>query len=184
MEQELKKEEKGSVVIEEETRISRIRRMILPSTSKDVMKDININLLRGKTLQIYWYLYEKGPAGVREIQRALNYASPGNISYQVKKLSENGLIIKDKTTDKYSVSINVKAGLLNFYIKLGPLLIPRFSLYLIVCFTGYLIFLLGAIFLGDPFITHPVSLLFLCFLSFGSIAFIYESRIMWKLKPY
>ena len=185
IEEELEKEkDEETLIIEEETRISKFRRVIRPKPKKDTSELIDKKLLQGKSLQIYWYLFENGPTGVRELQRALNYNSPGIITYQIKKLSENNLIIKDETTDKYSINIRVKAGLLNFYVKLGPRLIPRFSLYLIVFFIGFMVFFLGSIFWGDQFIINPISLFFLFFLIFGSIAFIYESKMMWKLKPY
>lgn len=179
----LEEQEEEGIVIEEETRISKFRRVIFPWTDKDSITVEN-SLLRGKSLQVYWYLFEHGPTGVREIQRALNYSSPGLITYQIKKLTEAGLIIKDKITDKYSVNVRIKAGLLNFYIKIGPLLIPRFSLYLLGFLCGFLSYFVCALIWGDIFITNPGSLLLLLFLLFGSVTFIYESKTMWKLKPY
>ena len=185
IEEELEGEEdEETLIIEEETRISKFRRIIRPRSKQDTSEHIDKKLLRGKSLQIYWYLFENGPTGVRELQRALNYDSPGIITYQIKKLSENNLIIKDETTYKYSINVHVKTGLLNFYVKLGPRLIPRFSLCLIVFFAGFMIFFLGSIFWGDLFMTNPISLLLLFFLIFGSIAFIYESKMMWRLRPY
>jgi DNA-binding HxlR family transcriptional regulator len=171
------------LVIEEETRITKIRRFIFPPLEKD-SSYIDKSLLQGKSLQVYWYLFEHGPAGVREIQRALNYSSPGLITYQIKKLTEGGLIIKDESTEKYDINIKVKAGLLNFYTKIGPLLIPRFSLYLVGLFVGFFCYLLCSLVWGDHFITNPGSLLFLLLLVLASIVFIYESRMMGKLKPF
>ena len=179
-----REEQENEVIFEEETRISKFRRIVLPKSGEESSLFVDKNLLRGKSLQVYWYLYEHGPAGVREIQRALNYSSPGIITYQIKKLAENGLIVKDVTTEKYSINVRVKAGLLNFYIKIGSRLFPRFSLYLLGFFLGFCLFLLGSFFWGDRFITQPSSLLLLLFLFFGSIIFIYESIVMGKLKPY
>ena len=174
----------NNIVLEEETRISKFRRIILPNTRDTKLNASDQTLLRGKTLQVYWYLFENGPMGVRDIQRGLNYKSPGIITYQIKKLSENGLISKDEQTDKYSVNRRVKAGLLHFYIKIGSYLVPRFSLYLLGFLIGFLLFLLGVLAEGDSFITHPSSLLLLLLLILGTLAFTYESRKMWKLKPY
>ena len=176
--------QKTNLVLEEETRISRIRRIILPQSKKSSLISNDIENLEGKTLQIYWYLYEHGPSGVREIQRVLNYNSPGIITYQIKKLSENGLIIKDKETEKYKVHYYMKPGLLNFYIKIGSWLVPRFSVYLLIFFLGFAFFLIGMILWGDLFIIHPSSLVLLLFLFLESIFFIYESKIMRKLKPF
>lgn len=178
------KEENNKVIFEEETRISKYLRVFIPKTEKKTSFHTDKALLKGKSLQVYWYLFEHGPAGVREVQRALSYSSPGIITYQIKKLSENGLIVKDNVTGKYSVNLRVKVGLLNFYIKIGPWLLPRFSIYLTGFLIGFVAFFLGTFVWGDPFITNPGSLLLLLFLFLGSLAFIYESRMMWKLKPY
>jgi hypothetical protein len=175
---------KESMVIEEETRISKFRRIILPKAKGELSEPIEKDILKGKSLKVYWYLFENGPAGVREIQRALKYNSPGIITYQIKKLAEHEFIVKDEITEKYDINIRVKAGLLHFYVKIGPRLIPRFSLYLMGFLIGFVIYFLGSVVGGDTFITHPVSVILLLVLIFGSLAFIYESRMIKKLKPY
>ena len=140
-------------------------------------------VLQGKTLQIYWYILTHHRAGVREIQRSLNLASPGTVAYQIKKLLDAGIISKDEKDDKYHVNEEVKIGVLRFYTRIGFFMIPRFSLYLIINIlglTGYLIF---AFVYGDTFIANPVSLVLLLFLVFWTLICIFESIKLWKIKP-
>ena len=62
--------------------------------------------LKGKTLQIYWYLL-KSPehsAGVREIQRSLHFSSPSIAVHHLGKLQNLGLVIKKGTGDRAYVA--------------------------------------------------------------------------------
>ncbi|MFX0211105.1 MAG: hypothetical protein ACFFDT_34315 [Candidatus Hodarchaeota archaeon] len=184
--QKLEKEEEHNIVseiIEEETTISRIRRIIRPGSRTSQNKSADNGLLQGKSFQVYWYLLEHGSTGIREIHRALNFSSPGLVSYQIKKLIKAGLVTKDEKTEKYFVSREVKTGLLKFYVKIGKTLIPRFSIYLMGFLFGFLSFFFSAFLWGDQFITNPGSLILLIFLIFGSMAFIYESMKLGQLKP-
>ncbi len=122
-------------------------------------------------------------ASVRKIQRSLKFSSPGTVSYQLKKLSNAGIISKDSKTEKYFVNKELKKGLLGFYIRIGFFMIPRFSLYLVVNILGFIGFILFAIIYGDMFITNPGSILLLIFLIFGTAVFIFESIKLWKRNP-
>ena len=85
--------------------------------------------LKGKTLQIYWFMLRGGGRGfgVREIQRALNLSSPSLAAHHLEKLKSLGLVEKTPTGE-YVVSKEVKVGFLKFFF------IPRLihaSLYLL-----------------------------------------------------
>jgi len=140
-------------------------------------------ILQGKTLRVYWYILTHRRAGVREIQKALKFSSPGTASYQIKKLSNAGIISKDNKTDKYFVNKDFKKGVFGFYVRIGFLMIPRFSLYLSINILGFIGFIFFASTYGDTFITNPGSILLLIFLIFGTAVFIYESIKLWKRNP-
>ncbi|MFX0000743.1 MAG: hypothetical protein ACFE9Q_08555 [Candidatus Hodarchaeota archaeon] len=149
-------------------------------------KVINIShekVLRGKTLQIYWYILTHKRAGVREIQKSLKISSPGTVSYQIKKLSDAGIISKNDKDGKYYVNEELKKGMLGFYIRIGFLMIPRYSLYLIVNVLGFIVYTIFACIYGDNFISNPGSIILLFFLIFGTTVFIFESIKIWKTRP-
>jgi len=110
-----------------------IRRLFPSGMSKMQSEKESIQydeVLKGKPLQVYWYLITHGAAGVREIQKSLNFSSPGIVSYQLNKLTELGIISKHEESEKYYIKEEVKSGILGFYIRFGYRMIPRFSIYL------------------------------------------------------
>ncbi|MFX0151631.1 MAG: hypothetical protein ACFFAJ_12665 [Candidatus Hodarchaeota archaeon] len=180
-EKERNSQERVIEVVSKERIISREKRMLIPRKTLDKFDDNDF--LQGKTLQVYWFLLESKQAGIREIQKGLNFSSSGLVAYQINKLVNAGLIAKDETTDKYFVNQRVQPGMLSFYIKFGTYLIPRVSLYLIVFVMGFVLFVICSLLFGDEFITQLGSILFLILLVIGSLAFSYESTKIWKLKP-
>jgi DNA-binding transcriptional ArsR family regulator len=149
-------------------------------------KDVNDNqetVLQGKTLQVYWYILTHNRAGVREIQKALKMVSSGTVAYQLDKLMKAGIISKNDKDSKYYVKEGIKKGVLGFYFHLGPFMIPRYSLYLIVNILGIIGYVLLAFKYGDVFIASPASLFLLFFLIFSTFVFIYESIKIWERKP-
>ena len=70
--------------------------------------------LRGYALRIYWYLltHPEGIAGIREIQRDLEFSSPSSVSYQINKLLLAGVVAKDEDSEKYFIKEEVKSGIL------------------------------------------------------------------------
>ena len=147
------------------------------------VKDNREKVLHGKTLQVYWYILTHNRAGVREIQKALKMVSSGTVSYQLDKLMKAGIISKHDKNGKYYIKEGVKRGVLGFYFRLGPFMIPRYSLYLVVNILGIIGYIFLARIYGDVFITHPASLLFLFFIIFFTSVFIFESVKIWKRKP-
>jgi DNA-binding transcriptional ArsR family regulator len=140
-------------------------------------------VLQGKTLQVYWYILTHHRAAVREIQKALKMVSSGTVSYQLNKLVKAGIISKNDKNDKYYVKEGVKKGVLGFYFRLGHLMIPRYSLYLVINILGVIGYVYLATIYGDAFITNPASLLFLFFIIYCTSVFIFESMKIWKRKP-
>ncbi len=169
-------------------RSSKSKKETLLAMSDPDINGNNINgnrkkVLQGKTLQVYWYILTHNHAGVREIQKALKFVSPGTASYQINKLLKAGIISKNEEDGKYYVKEDVKKGVLGFYFHLGSLMIPRYSLYLIVNIMGVVSYVFLASKYGDVFITNPGSLLFLFFIVFCTCVFIFESMKIWKRKP-
>jgi DNA-binding transcriptional ArsR family regulator len=154
-----------------------------PDVKAQKKKDNRETVLQGKSLQVYWYILTHHRAGVREIQKALKMVSSGTASYQINKLVKAGIISKNEEDGKYYVKEGVKKGVLGFYFRLGPFMIPRYSLYLVVNILGIIGYILLARIYGDVFITHPASLLFLFFIIFFTSVFIFESMKIWKRKP-
>jgi len=142
-----------------------------------------VKLLQGLTLKIYWHLLTKGEMGIRELQRSLKVSSPGTITYQIKKLVETGLVVKNEETDKYFIKEEVKTGILGFYIRLGYKMIPRYSIYMIIYFTGILWFLINTFTKGDSYIADVNNLVFLIYIIFGIGVFIFESTKIRKMNP-
>ena len=159
---------------------------LLVMTDVEDATDVNDNrkkVLQGKTLQVYWYILTHNRAGVREIQKALRMSSSGTAAYQLNKLVKAGVISKNDEDGKYYVKESIKKGVLGFYFHLGPFMIPRYSLYLVVNILAVVGYISLAIKFGDEFITSPGSLLFLVFMFFCTCVFIFESIKIWKRKP-
>jgi len=144
---------------------------------------IDRELVQGKTLQVYWYLLTHDIASIREIQRELEFASPGTVTYQLNKLVSAGVVTKDSEEDKYRIRKEIKSGILGFYIRIGYRMIPRFSIYLLIFLFGLVFFVITAIDRGDSFITDPFNIIILLILFSGIFAFIFESIRIWKLRP-
>ena len=154
-----------------------------PDVKEQQIKDNQEKVLHGKTLQIYWYILTHHRAGVREIQKALKMVSSGTVAYQLEKLTKAGIISKSDKDGKYHVKEGVKKGVLGFYFRLGPLMIPRYSLYLVINILGVIVYAYLAMIYGDAFITNPASILFLFFIIYCTCVFVFESIKIWKRKP-
>jgi len=154
-----------------------------PELKANDLNDNKKKVLQGKTLQVYWYILTHNRAGVREIQKALKIVSSGTVAYQLDKLLKAGIISKNDKDGKYYVKESVKKGVLGFYFRVGPFMIPRYSLYLVFNILGTIGYIYLASIYGDAFITHPGSLLLLIFLIFGTSVYIFESIKIWQRKP-
>jgi len=85
--------------------------------------------LKGKTLQVYLFMLRKGgSSGVREVQRGLGFSSPSVAFHHLEKLKSLGLVTKDET-GQYGIINNVDVSVLQAFIRVGGLLLPRMLFY-------------------------------------------------------
>ena len=132
--------------------------------------------LKGKTLQVYWYLLKSGggSVGVREVQRALRFSSPRLAAYHLEKLEELGLVRKER--GEYCLVREVKVGVLKQFVRFGALLLPRYFFYATM-FTTFLIYIIIRF---EEVSTYSVFALILSIL--GTVIFWYETFRMWLQK--
>lgn len=94
--------------------------------------------LRGTTLRVYWFMLQKGgPAGVREVQRALGLSSPSVASHHLTKLERLELVSKN-SNNEYELTRVVKVGVLREFIRFRGIVLPRYF-FLAVFFTVFLV---------------------------------------------
>jgi predicted DNA-binding transcriptional regulator len=85
--------------------------------------------LKGKTLQVYMYMVKKRePVGVREVQRDLSFSSPSVANYHIDKLVELALVSQDEY-GRYYVVQKVQVGVLQAFVNIGGLAVPRLSFF-------------------------------------------------------
>jgi len=136
--------------------------------------------LRGKDWNVYWLLLKSGrPMSVREVQRSLRFSSPSVAQHHLEQLRELGLVQKQEVGGNYSLTSEVKIGVLRHFVKLGRLLFPRYFFYAIFATASYLAYLL--VFMSS--LTRESMFILL----FGVIIlaiFWYEAIRVWLLKPF
>lgn len=150
--------------------------------SKQPTSDLAIveSQLKGKTLQIYWYLLKSSThsAGVREIQRSLSFSSPSVALHHLEKLQNFGLVEK-KGTGEYVLVEEVKVGLLRFFTRVGRFLVPRYLFYSVWISTMLVTYLL---FYG---VTGSIHNFFaLTFGVVGCSVLWFETIRLWREKPF
>jgi DNA-binding transcriptional ArsR family regulator len=86
-------------------------------------------LIKGKTLSVYWYmLRHPEPLTAREIQRGAKLSSPSLSMHHLERLRQFGLVEKN-VHGQYSVTHDVRIGILNQFMGKGRLMVPRFLFY-------------------------------------------------------
>jgi hypothetical protein len=137
--------------------------------------------LKGKTLQIYWYMLRSpgSHVGVREIQRTLHLSSPSVASHHLEKLVALRLVDKTRTGEYY-VTQEIKVGLLRFFTRLGRFLVPRYLFYS-VWFTTMLITYITLAFHGYY---GGINLAALIFGTLASLVLWIETIRLWRQKPF
>lgn len=136
--------------------------------------------LRGNTLLVYLCLLRNAhPMGTREMQRELDFSSPGLATYHLEKL-ENLHLIK-KTPKGYILAKKVKIGALAQIVKFGSLLLPRYVFYLTLFSTLFMMYIVSAWFGGSfKFNINSISAILLGLISVLVMA--YECIRVWKQK--
>ncbi len=96
--------------------------------------------IHGTTLRVYWYLFRNSkPVGVRETQRALSMSSPSTALYHLEKLRELGVTDKDEI-GQYFLKEQVQVGTLRLFLKIGPLILPRYLFYAMFLTTALVVY--------------------------------------------
>lgn len=93
--------------------------------------------LKGKTLQVYWYLLQSrsSSVGPREVARSLGFSSPSVALHHLEKLQSLGLVEKSETGE-YKLVREVRVGVLRSFIKLWRLWVPRYFFLFGVVFSN------------------------------------------------
>lgn len=85
--------------------------------------------LKGKTLQVYMYMIKrKEHVGVREVQRDLSFSSPSVANYHIEKLVQLALVGQDGY-GRYYIMQKVQVGVLQAFVNIGGISIPRLSFF-------------------------------------------------------
>ena len=132
--------------------------------------------LRGRSLEIFLYLLRRGePTGVREVQRALGLSSPSVAFHHLEKLHSLGVVRKDDT-GSYQVVDNVDISLLQAFVRVGRLLLPRMVFYAAFFTTFTALYLV---------IEYPVFNIFALTLGVAASAFAwFEAYRAWRRRPW
>ncbi len=85
--------------------------------------------LKGKTLKVYMCMVKKKePVGIREVQRDLGFSSPSVANYHIDMLVGLALADQDKY-GRYFVVQRVQVGVLQAFVNIGGLTVPRLSFF-------------------------------------------------------
>ena len=131
--------------------------------------------LKGKTLQVYMYMIKrKEPVGVREVQRDLAFSSPSVANYHIEKLVQLLLVSQDEY-GRYYVVQKVQVGVLQAFVNIGGLTVPRLSF-----FAAFFTTMLGA-YLALNF--NDLDVFAVGFAVAGATAFWVETAMVWIKRP-
>jgi Bacterial regulatory protein, arsR family len=132
--------------------------------------------LRGKTLSVYLYLLKNGRAmGVREIQKELGFSSPSVSFHHLEKLINMGIVEKDNF-DRYVLVKKVDTGILQAFISVAGLNLPRLGFYAAFFTTIAVAYLITNFrFLDLYALIGTIG---------GAAIFWYETWRVWRRKPF
>ena len=141
--------------------------------------------LKGKTLQIYWYMLKdpETSVGVREVQRSLGLSSPSVAAHHLDKLLSLGLAEKT-VRGEYLLNQEIKVGVLKFFSRMGKFLVPRHLFYAVWLSRMFAIYVIvyNFVLYQPTFSVHNLAALL-----FGSVANIVlwiETIRLWREKPF
>lgn len=131
--------------------------------------------LKGKTLQVYMYMIKKKePVGVREVQRDLGFSSPSVGNYHIEKLVELALVSQDEY-GRYYVVQKVHVGVLQAFVNIGGLTVPRMSFFAAFFTTMLIAYVVLNL--------ENLNVYAIGFAVAGTIAFWFETIRVWIKKP-
>ena len=117
---------------------------------------------------------KKEPVGVREVQRELGFSSPSVANYHIEKLVELVLVNQDEY-GRYFVVQKVQVGVLQAFVNIGGLAVPRL-LFFAAFFTTVLIAYLILNF-------ENLEVYAIGFALAGAAAFWFETFRVWIKRP-
>ena len=132
--------------------------------------------LRGRTLDVYILLLKsRREMGVREIQRELGYSTP-SIAFDCLKKLVTLEVVKKGDSDRYYIAKKVDSGILQFFITVAGLTLPRMVFYAIFfapVALGYLLFEWGSL-----------DILGLVSTVGAEASLLYEALRVWRRSPF
>ena len=132
--------------------------------------------LSGKTLQVYLYLLRRRESvGVREVQRNLRFSSPSVAFHHLEKLRSLGVVEKDQS-GQYKALKNVDIDVLQAFINIGGLILPRMLFYATFFTTFTALYLFTNLQSLNPYALLLGGL--------ASASFWYETVKAWMRKPW
>jgi hypothetical protein len=148
-------------------------------TNQEPSDDELVELIKGKTLSVYWYmLRHPQPMTAREIQRGADLSSPSLSMHHLERLRQYGLVDKD-VHGQYTVARDVRVGMLNQFMGKGRFLVPRFLFY--ATFYTSLTAALGTLLIWymDWF-----SVMLIALLVSACAVLWYETIKIWRTQPF
>ena len=117
---------------------------------------------------------KKEPVGVREVQRDLSFSSPSVANYHIEKLVELALISQDEY-GRYFVVQKVQVGVMQAFVNIGGLTVPRLSFFAAFFTTMLIVYLVLN--------SKDLNIYAIGFACAGTAAFWYETVRVWMKKP-
>jgi DNA-binding transcriptional ArsR family regulator len=137
------------------------------------------DLIKGKTLQVYWYLLRHPyPMTAREIQHGTELSSPSLSMHHLEKLRDLGLVEKS-VHGEYTVKRDIRVGLLKMFSGRGRMLAPRFLFYA-TFFTSVTASLITLLWMFINWYSMTLILL----LATVCIILWYETVRIWREQPF
>ncbi|MFW9964344.1 MAG: winged helix-turn-helix domain-containing protein [Candidatus Sifarchaeia archaeon] len=149
-------------------------------TNKEPTEDELAELVKGKTLSVYWYmLRHPQPLTAREIQRGAELSSPSLSMHHLERLRQFGLVEKD-VHGQYTIKRDVRMGILNQFMGRGRIMVPRFLFY--ATFYTSLTAALSTLLISFTADWYTMVLLLLLFSACAVLW--YEALKVWREKPF
>ncbi len=146
--------------------------------SEERSDDELLQLLRGNTLLVYWFLLRNNRSyTAREVQRRTGISSSSLALHHLNKLIQAELVKVDDD-GLYAVGRRVKPGILSLYVGTGRLLVPRFLFYSL--FVTALLF--SSYFVFSSRIDATMVVLILSLSIIGAFLW-FETWALWKNQP-